>query len=86
MLSPSAPVGVMRQRDAVDYALLSAVTLLVYLQLPFRPAIRRVLRGAAGTAVRYAEGSPTAVASISLVVGAVVAGGFVLAMVRHASA
>lgn len=34
----------MRELDAFDYALVAAVALLGYLQLPWRPAIRRHLR------------------------------------------
>ena len=33
-----------RDRDAIDYALVSAVALLLYLEAPFRPAIRESLR------------------------------------------
>lgn len=35
----------MREPDALDYALICAVALLAYLHLPWRPAIRRTLRG-----------------------------------------
>ena len=35
----------MREPDALDYALIAAVTLLAYLHLPWRPAIRWTLRG-----------------------------------------
>ncbi|WP_129112585.1 hypothetical protein [Halegenticoccus tardaugens] len=39
----------MRRPDALDYALVSAVTLLAYLQLPWRPEIRERLRSVAGS-------------------------------------
>lgn len=74
-----------RERDAVDYALLGAVTLLAYLHLPFRPAIRESLRGVAGTAVRHVERSPTLAAGVAVVVVAAVGGAFVAGLVRHAS-
>jgi hypothetical protein len=34
----------MRQPDALDYLLIGAVTVLAYLELPFRPEIRQWLR------------------------------------------
>lgn len=39
----------LRDPDAFDYAVVGALALLFYLQLPWRPAIRRSLRGAVAT-------------------------------------
>jgi hypothetical protein len=36
-----------RRRDPIDYAVVAVVALLVYLHLPFRPAIRSTLRAVA---------------------------------------
>lgn len=41
----------LRDRDAIDYLVVGVVTVLVYLELPWRPAIRRWLRDVAATLV-----------------------------------
>ena len=45
----------LRDRDAVDYLAIGVVTLLAYLQLPWRPEIRQWLRSVAATAVALVE-------------------------------
>ena len=66
-----------RERDAIDYGLVGAVTLLAYPHLPFRPAVR-------GAASYHVGESPTTAAGLSVVV-AVVGAGFVPGPVRHAT-
>ncbi|EJN58428.1 hypothetical protein [Halogranum rubrum] len=41
----------MRTPDTLDYAFIVVLTVLVYIHLPWRPAIRRGLRSGASTAV-----------------------------------
>ncbi|QLG61565.1 hypothetical protein [Halorarum salinum] len=74
-----------RERDAVDYALVGAVTLLLYLRLPFRPAIRDRLRWIVDSVATWIEESPEAVVATFVVVVALVGAAFVLGVVRHAS-
>jgi hypothetical protein len=40
----------MRELDAFDYAVVFALTLLAYLELPWRPSVRGLLRWLAGMA------------------------------------
>lgn len=74
-----------RERDVVDYAMVGAVTLLLYLQLPFRPEIRETLRWGATELQRWIEESPEAVVAAFIIFVALFGGAFVLGMVRHAS-
>ncbi|QLG27627.1 hypothetical protein HUG10_08705 [Halorarum halophilum] len=74
-----------RERDVVDYAVVSAVTLLLYLQLPFRPEIRETLRWTATELQLRIEESPEAVVAAFIIFVALFGGAFVLGMVRHAS-
>lgn len=46
----------MRNPDTLDYALICAVTVLAYLELPWRPQIRAALRGAVGGVVGAVDG------------------------------
>ncbi|WP_435124720.1 hypothetical protein [Halobaculum sp. D14] len=75
-----------RERDVVDYLLVSAVTALAYLHLPFRPAIREWLRSTAAAVVAYIDNSPEVVVAAAVVVVAVCGAAFVAGLVRHASA
>lgn len=45
----------LRDRDALDYLVVGVVTVLVYLELPWRPAIRGWLRDVAATLVAITE-------------------------------
>lgn len=44
----------MRELDTFDYALVAAVAALAYVQLPWRPTIRRWLRSGTGAALSFA--------------------------------
>ena len=74
-----------RERDVVDYGLVSAVTLLVYLQLPFRPEIRETLRWWADELVRFVEESPEVIVAGFILFVALFGGAFALGVVRHAA-
>lgn len=74
-----------RERDVIDYGVVSAVSLLLYLHLPFRPAIRDRLRWVADAVTGWIEESPEAVAAVVVVVVALGGAAFVLGVVRHAS-
>lgn len=45
----------LRDRDVVDYAFVGVVTLLAYLELPWRPEIRQWLRSVVATVVVVLE-------------------------------
>jgi len=68
--------GVFRRRDPIDYALVAVVTLLAYLELPVRPAIRRGLRSLPGRAAvvlqRANEADPTFRAGVAVLAVAAV--------------
>ena len=74
-----------RERDVVDYAIISAVSLLAYLQLPFRPEIRETLRWWADWLVVLVEESPEVVVAAFVVFVALFGGAFALGVVRHAA-
>ncbi|MFC4357950.1 hypothetical protein ACFO0N_08315 [Halobium salinum] len=52
----------MRELDTFDYAVVAAVAALAYVQLPWRPAIRRTLRE---TVARLAAAASTVVGTVS---------------------
>lgn len=76
----------LRDRDAVDYLGIGVVTLLVYLHLPWRPAIRRFLRDVTTTLltageflVRVVIGQPL---WVYVIAGVLVGLGILVAMVE----
>ncbi|WP_313694533.1 hypothetical protein [Halorarum halobium] len=74
-----------RERDVVDYGLISAVTLLVYLRVPFRPAIRETLRWWVDWTAAFLAESPEAAVAGFIVFVALFGGAFAMGVVRHAS-
>lgn len=46
----------LRDPDALDYALIGAVTVLAYLQTPWRPEVRAALRDLAASVVAAVDG------------------------------
>jgi hypothetical protein len=71
----------MRELDAFDYAVVFVLTLLAYLELPWRPSIRAQLRWLAGVAWTGAAGREVELAVVGFVLIAVA---FLAVLVRGA--
>ena len=54
----------LREPDAFDYGVVAALTLSLYLQFPWRPAVRRTLRGAVGAVSVATTNLPETVATL----------------------
>ncbi|WP_435062656.1 hypothetical protein [Halobaculum sp. EA56] len=74
-----------RERDAVDYLGIGAVTLLAWIHFPYRFLVYTQLRYWAWWLQRWVDQSPTQAIGLVVVVAALVGGLFLAGIVRSAS-
>ncbi|SHG81067.1 hypothetical protein [Halobaculum gomorrense] len=75
-----------RERDAVDYLGVAAVTLLAWIHVPYRFAVYTQLHYWAWWLQRWIDQSPTQAIGVAVVVVAVGGGALLAGIVRSASA